>query len=279
MTDQYAAQDSPNPGAANQDPDVAGAEDHTRGVAPAANLDPDVDGTANPDAGVAGPANQDPDVASRRLAHKSLEADDPTGWFEELYSAAADGKAVVPWDRGMAHPLLADWISTAQPDGAGKSALIVGAGTGWDAEFIADLGYDTIAFDISPTAVAAAQQAHPDSKAHYQVADLLNPPADWHRAFDLVIEIFTVQALPIPLQPAATHQVGEQVRAGGTLIVIAAARDDNVPDEAVEGPPWPLTRASIDAFAADDLRLIQLDRAPSPSNPASYRWRAEYLRD
>ncbi|GAA1518836.1 class I SAM-dependent methyltransferase [Kribbella lupini] len=225
------------------------------------------------------PANQDPDVASRHLAHKALEANDPTGWFEELYSAAADGRAVVPWDRGMAHPLLADWISTAQPDGTGKRALIVGAGTGWDAELIADLGYDTIAFDISPTAVEAAQQAHPGSKAHYQVADLLNPPADWHRAFDLVIEIFTVQALPIALQPTATRQVAEQVRAGGTLIVIAAAREDNVPDDAVEGPPWPLTRAAIDAFAKDDLRLIQLDQAPSPSDPTHYRWRAEYLRD
>jgi hypothetical protein len=47
----------------------------------------------------------------------------------------------------------------------------------------------------------------------------------------------------------------------------------------VEGPPWPLTRAAIDAFASDDLRLIQLDRQPSPADPTIFRWRAEYLRD
>ena len=87
----------------------------------------------------------------------------------------------------------------------------------------------------------------------YEVADLLNPPAEWHHAFDLVVEIYTVQALPISLQPAATKQVGELVRAGGTLLVIAAARDDDTPDDSVEGPPWPLTRASIDAFAQNDL--------------------------
>ncbi len=265
MTQQDAAShDATDPGTANSaDADTANSAN--------------ADSATSPNSEAA--TNQDPDVASRHLAHKALEADDPTGWFEELYSAAADGRAVVPWDRGMAHPLLADWISTAQPDGAGKRALVVGAGTGWDAELIADLDYDTIAFDISPTAVEAAQQAHPDSKAHYQVADLLDPPADWHRAFDLVIEIFTVQALPIAIQPAATRQVGEQVRAGGTLIVIAFAREDDVPDETLEGPPWPLTRASIDAFAKDDLRLIQLDRAPSPTDPNTYRWRAEYLRD
>ncbi|MEV6288165.1 class I SAM-dependent methyltransferase [Kribbella sp. NPDC051770] len=279
------AQDSTSSASSEADTSVAASAD-----SPAASVSPD-GAQVSPGAAVAAPSADspvssstaagapDPDAASRLLAHEALDADNPTGWFEELYSAAADGRAVIPWDRGMAHPLLADWISTAQPDGTGKRALIVGAGTGWDAELIADLGYDTIAFDVSPTAVAAAQQAHPDSKAHYQVADLLDPPADWHRAFDLVIEIFTVQALPIAIQPEATHQVGEQVRPGGTLVVIAFARPDDVPDAAVEGPPWPLTRAGINAFAENDLRLIQLDQAPSPTDPTAIRWRAEYLRD
>jgi SAM-dependent methyltransferase len=175
--------------------------------------------------------------------------------------------------------LLSDWIATAEPDGTGKSALVVGAGTGWDAELIADLGYDTIAFDISPSAIETAKRTHPDSKAQYLTADLLSPPAEWHRAFDLVVEIYTVQALPIPLQPTAIKQVGEQVRPGGTLLVIAAARDDDLPDADIEGPPWPLTRAAIDSFAIADLRLIQLDRFPSPADPTVLRWRAEYLRD
>ncbi|HET6298903.1 MAG TPA: class I SAM-dependent methyltransferase [Kribbella sp.] len=222
---------------------------------------------------------EDPDVASRRLAHESLAEDDPTGWFERLYSAAQDGEAVVPWDRGSAHPLLSDWIETAQPDGTGKRALVVGAGTGWDAERICDLGYTTTAFDISPSAVATAKQLHPDSKVEYRTANLLDPPAEWHHAFDLVVEIYTVQALPIDLQPAATKQVGEQVGPGGTLVVIAVVRSDEVTDEQLEGPPWPLSRAGIDAFGTDDLQLIQLDRVPSPSSPTYAQVRAEFLRD
>ncbi len=222
---------------------------------------------------------EDPDVAARRIARESLDQDDPTGWFERLYSAASGGDAVVPWDRGAAHPMLAEWVEESQPAGAGKTALVVGAGTGWDAELIADLGYTTTAFDISPTAVEAARQSHPGSKAEYVTADLLAPPAEWHRAFDLVVEIYTVQALPIELQAAAIKQVGEQVGPGGTLLVIAAARADGQPDEAVEGPPWPLTRAAIDSFATSDLRLIQVVQSPSPVDPAIQRWRAEYLRD
>jgi SAM-dependent methyltransferase len=222
---------------------------------------------------------EDPDIASRRIARESLDQDDPTGWFERLYSAASEGAAVVPWDRGAAHTLLTEWVAESQPSGAGKTALIVGAGTGWDAELIADLGYDTTAFDISPTAIEAARRNHPDSEAQYVTADLLAPPAEWHHAFDLVVEIYTVQALPIELQPAAIKQVGEQVAQGGTLLVIAAARPDDQPDEAVEGPPWPLTRATIDSFATSDLRLIQVIQSPSPADPAIQRWRAEYLRD
>jgi SAM-dependent methyltransferase len=222
---------------------------------------------------------EDPDVVTRRIARESLDQDDPTGWFERLYSAASEGAAVVPWDRGAAHPLLLGWASESEPSGAGKTALIVGAGTGWDAELIADLGYDTTAFDISPTAVEAARQNHPDSKVRYVTADLLAPPAGWHRAFDLVVEIYTVQALPIELQPDAIKQVGEQVAPGGTLLVIAVARPDSWPDDAVEGPPWPLTRDTINSFATPDLHLIELLNTPSPTNPAVHLWRAEYLRD
>ena len=221
----------------------------------------------------------DPDIAARRLARESLAGNDPTGWFERLYSAAEDGQAVVPWDRGTANVLLADWTATACPDGTGKRALVVGAGTGWDAELISDRGYDTTAFDISPTAVETAQRTHPGSAVRYQTANLLHPPAEWRRSFDLVVEIYTVQALPIELQAAATEQVSAQVAPGGTLLVIAAARPEGVGDAEVEGPPWPLTRAAIDAFASDDLRLIQLDRQPSPADPTIFRWRAEYLRD
>ena len=67
-------------------------------------------------------------------------------------------------------------VDESEPDGAGKTALVVGAGTGWDAELIADRGFDTTAFDISPTAIETAHRNHPDSKAHYIVADLLAPP-------------------------------------------------------------------------------------------------------
>jgi hypothetical protein len=38
---------------------------------------------------------------------------------------------------------------------------------------------------------------------HYQVADLLAPPPGWQGAFDLVAEIYAVQALYGPARAAA----------------------------------------------------------------------------
>jgi SAM-dependent methyltransferase len=224
----------------------------------------------------------DPDVEARRLATESLAEDDPTGWFERLYAAAKGGAAVVPWDRGAAHPLLVEWIDRATTggqavaDGNGKRALVVGCGTGWDAELVASLGYETVAFDISETAIDVTRRSHPGSAVHYLAADLLDPPREWRGAFDLVVEVFTVQALPEPLQPAATEQVSAQVAPGGTLLVVAAAREE--PVQAVEGPPWPLTRQAVEAFATGDLQLAALEHLANPLAPGNYRWRAEFHR-
>jgi len=80
---------------------------------------------------------------------------------------------------------------------------------------------------------------------------LLHLPRSWLRAFDLVAEIITVQALPRAVRQRATASVARLTAPGGILLVIAAVHDGT--GEPVPGPPWPLTRAEIDAFAADGL--------------------------
>jgi SAM-dependent methyltransferase len=203
----------------------------------------------------------DADAHTRRLA-----AEHPTGWFEQLYLQAAEGEAVVPWDTGDPHYLLA---ARAQDlDGTGKRALVVGCGLGRDSEFIAAHGYTTTAFDIAPTAVATTRGRFPDSPVDYRVADLFSPPSAWRRAFDLVVESLTVQALPLDLHERGIRAVTDFVAPGGTLLVISSARDEVVP----EGPPWPLTSDEIHAFADNGLRAVSVDRLEG-------RWCAEFTRE
>ncbi|SEE84251.1 class I SAM-dependent methyltransferase [Jiangella alba] len=208
---------------------------------------------------------EDPDEAARRLAAVSLAADDPTGWFERLYAAAADGAAVVPWDRGAPHPLLVDWAEGRDLAG---SALVVGFGPGFDAEFLAARGATTTAFDVSPSALTAVRGRFPGSPVDYRTADLLAPPQELRHAFGLVLEVMTVQSMPPQFHPPATASVAGFVAPGGTLLVITMVAD--TPPE--DGPPWPLTRAEIDAFGQDGLTPVAVERLEN-------RWRAEFRRD
>ncbi|SDM54485.1 Methyltransferase domain-containing protein [Lentzea albidocapillata subsp. violacea] len=195
---------------------------------------------------------------------RRLQAANPTGWFEDLYAEAETGTASVPWDIPNPQPHLVEWASGV--DGTGQRALVVGCGYGRDSEFLASLGFEVTAFDISPTAVAAVQKRYPSSPVSYVVADLLDPPAEWHRAFDLVVENMTVQALPVALHAEATGRVSSLT--GSTLLVLAVARDEG-PEP--DGPPWPLTPAEIEAFAGDGLtpRSVRRDNG---------RWVAEFGR-
>jgi SAM-dependent methyltransferase len=203
-----------------------------------------------------------------------MTADDPTGWFERLYAAARRGEAVVPWDRGGPHRLLVEWTGARRPDGAGRRAVVVGSGLGDDAEHVAGLGFDTVAFDVAPTAVAEARRRFPGSRVRYIVADLLEPPPEWRAAFDLVVESLTAQSLPGHVRPLAIANVARFVAPGGTLLVIAAARAE---DERADGPPWPLTRAEVDAFAAGGP--LEAVRVEDLRDGASVRWwRAELRR-
>ncbi|MFI6787272.1 methyltransferase domain-containing protein [Nonomuraea sp. NPDC050383] len=215
---------------------------------------------------------KDPDEDARRLAAESLAGGDATGWFERLYAGSAAGEAVVPWDSGGPHPLLVGWTDGRKPESGDPAprALVVGAGLGDDAEHLTGLGYDTTAFDVSESAVRLARERFPGTAVAFRAADLLDPPAEWRGAFDLVVEVMTVQALPEPLHEQAIARVASFVRPGGTLLVIASGRDEGDP---VFPPPWPLTRAEITAFATGGLAVGEIEDLREPGRR---RWRATF---
>jgi SAM-dependent methyltransferase len=218
----------------------------------------------------------DCDEEEARLASQSLAAGDTTGWFEQLYAAGESGRTTMPFDRTEPHLLLVDWADNCQLAGQGRRAMVIGCGLGADAEYIAGHGFSTVAFDISDTAIRVAQRRHPASTVDYQVADLLNPPPQWERAFDLVIEIITVQALPDPPRHQAITNVSRLVGEDGTLLVIAAAPADN--HVSSELPPWPLEEDEIAAFASDHLTPKSIEIVRRPDSPSLRYWSAEFFR-
>jgi SAM-dependent methyltransferase len=218
---------------------------------------------------------------ARQLAAEAAAAGDATGWFETLYAEAQAGTTVVPWDDRQPNWHLIEWSGDAVARGIvapGRRALVVGCGTSDDPEFLAGLGCEVTAFDVSPTAVAEARRRFGGSPVTYDVADLLAPPPAWTGAFDLVAEIYTVQALYGRARAAAIASLPGLVAPGGTLLVIARATDEQDPVRDPAVMPWPLSRRELEAIAGGLLTPRAIEKFLDDEDPPRLRWRAEFTR-
>lgn len=113
-------------------------------------------------------------AVARRLAADSIASGNDTGWFETLYAAAEQGTATVPWADLAPNQGLVSALAGVR---GGGRAIVTGCGLGDDAEHVASLGFATVAFDVSPTAVDTARRRFPCSTVEYVNADLLSIPA------------------------------------------------------------------------------------------------------
>lgn len=196
-------------------------------------------------------------------------------WFEQIYQTAhGDGKAV-PWAVLQPRPAFLHWAQRTKLQGNGRRALVIGCGLGDDAEELARRGFQVVAFDLSPTAVAWCQERFPHSAVTYVVADLFAAPAAWQRAFDFVLEIFTIQALPIAMRQTTIAAIADFVAPGGELFVFTLGA--NQPDGR-SGPPWPLTRAELNHFHTCGLTELSLEEQRDLGRHPNLRFRARYHR-
>ena len=172
--------------------------------------------------------NREWDDLADELGIEAVADGEPTRWYDELWSAAARGEVALPWDRTDPHPVLADWVA-GHGAGGGRRAVVVGCGLGADSEHLARHGWRTTAFDISPAAVAAVRDRYPDSPVDYRVGDLLDLARGPRGAFDLVVEIYTLQALHPSLRERAIAGVHGLMAPGGTALVVQVVRRDDEP--------------------------------------------------
>ena len=212
---------------------------------------------------------------AQELAREALDRGDATGWFELLYAGAGQDSDAIPWANLRPHPGFDHWLSFTDLSKGGKRAVVVGCGLGDDAEAMAARGFEVTAFDVSPSAVEWAKTRFPGSGVAYHVADLFGLPGEWKRAFDLVVEVYTLQSLPGDVRPAAIEAVAELVAPGGTLVVVCRARES---EEPAAGPPWHLTREELCAFEHLGLEQMSFVDYIDGEEPTVRRFRVEYRR-
>ncbi len=189
------------------------------------------------------------------ILRRHFQSGDYTAAFETIYQNAEEG-GVIPWDTPQPAPHLVEWADRENLQGDGQPALVIGCGTGADAEFLAQRGFAVTAFDIAPTAIKMCQDRFPASAVNYQTADLLAAPSEWREQFAFVLESRTLQALPWQMCQPAIEAIASCVRPGGTLLVLCLGRD---PQEDKRGIPWALSREELAHFFTCGLTEIEFE--------------------
>jgi SAM-dependent methyltransferase len=216
----------------------------------------------------------DPRAHARDLARAAIARGDATGWFEQLYAESERDGFAISWVDLAPNPYLVDWLRRRPQPPTGR-AVVVGCGYGDDAELLACAGLSVTAFDVAPSAIARCRTRFPESPVSYEVGDVLAPPQEWARAFDLVFEAYTVQVLQGSARTECARNIGDLVAPGGTLLAVARSRRPQDPEGLM---PWPLTRAELDEFATSGLNLSGLHEILEPGDPPVPRFVAEFHR-
>jgi SAM-dependent methyltransferase len=206
------------------------------------------------------------DARRRIWAMQDAAADrgEPLAWYDELYRLGDAG--LIPWADLRPNPFLAGTL----PSGNGEQALVVGCGLGDDAEYVASHGWRVTAFDVSPAAIAWCRRRFPASSVCYRAADLLAGELGRHA---LVVEIYTVQSMPLEMRPAALRAIANLV--ADRLLLIGRGAE-NGEDRNLR--PCPLTPDDLAVLPRCGLDEESREEFRDPDDPGVRRFRAWYRR-
>lgn len=211
---------------------------------------------------------------TKELADSFLKKGDALGWFDALYKEAAGDNEKIPWADLEPNKFLRRYAEKTNLRGDGRKALVVGCGLGDDARFLHDLGFNVTAFDISPTAIEWARNLHKDTDIKFVVADLFNPPKEWFQAFEFVLEVYTIQPLPLAMRSQVIDAIANFVEFRGKLLVVTRGRED---DEEPLELPWALSRKDLSQFDANNFNQIYFEEMSGDDEPIP-RFVIEYLK-
>jgi len=184
-------------------------------------------------------------IAYKRMVKSYQDDDDPTGWFDSIYTDAEGNYRDVFWADLTPNPYLLEWLEKHASESRGGKAIVIGCGVGDDAEAISAAGYEVTAFDISPEAIRLCKNRYPNTKVNYLIADLFDYPLQWAESYDLVYECNTIQVLPGKYRIKARDSMISLLAPGGYILVSCRSR---MKGEQEDDIPLPLDKQEIDGF-------------------------------
>ena len=212
---------------------------------------------------------------TREIQAEFAERGDFLGWFEALYKESGGDNELIPWADLEPNRFFRTWAESTGLQGNGRKALVVGCGLGDDAKYLYDLGFKVTAFDISPTAIEWAKRLYGDTDIQFETCDLFQPFSGWLGGFDFVLEIYTIQPLPLEMRPAVIDAIAGFVAPNGRLVVVTRGREDDVEPAIL---PWPMSRRDLSRFEKNGLTQTDFVEMPPEEEDEPSRFVVEYVR-
>ena len=166
----------------------------------------------------------------------SVDADQPRSveFWDNLYK---EGR--LPWDCGGVPERLRSFIEQENGEGrvAGKSVLIPGCGSAYEAAYLASRGMQVTAIDVSEPAIERARSIVGDLPVRFEVSDFFELDQN---DFDYVYE----RAFLCAIHPSFRERLPAVLR--------SLLKDDGklfgfffVDTERKSGPPYPITEVNL----------------------------------
>ncbi|MBA2285377.1 MAG: class I SAM-dependent methyltransferase [Ktedonobacteraceae bacterium] len=201
-----------------------------------------------------------------------IKEQDKTHWPRMMYNMMYR-LGTAPWDSGRTPPEVVALIEGEHALTVGR-ALDLGCGTGTNAIFLAQHGWNVVGVDFSSVAI---QQAHKRAETiplvtfvEGDVTEL--PHLGIHGPFDLVLDLGCYHSLPAARRPAYAQEVARVMRSGATFLIwtLAGTHRSFLP-----GTPMMQGREIAEHFA----RHFRLEEDPQendgrrmPNWQTLYRW-------
>jgi len=196
-----------------------------------------------------------------------------TAWFEELYKNSGEDESAIPWAKLTVNVFLQQYLENHT--GTRGKALVIGCGLGDDAMALDEAGFDTVAIDISPSALEWAQKRFPDATILFEEHNIFEMPQKYIGYFDFVFEAFTIQSLPLRYRADMIKAISSVLAPAGKLLVVAHAKNEG---EVYKGPPYPVLANELGLFKMQGLKELSFSIYEEPSGPSSLKYVALYQR-
>ncbi len=160
---------------------------------------------------------------------------------------------VTPWDAGKVPAALREYEPTIA---RGARILIPGCGSGYEAAYLASRGFDVLAIDFSPAAVAAAQQNVGVLANIVRLADFFEFASG--PLFDVIYERAFLCALPRQMWAGYANRCAELLKPSGVIAGFFFFADTP------KGPPFGTSTSELTGLLQPQFERVD-DRAVADS--------------